>query len=410
MSGIVKKAFERYKRTKELQSTSDESTEQSQTTTSTSPVEASASTSNDKDTVINKESTIPNDINGTTSESKETSDNSNELKTESTKPLPAASESEPETKESVNNSNNKEVKGEDNVEEEEDGNEEDEEEDDDDDEDDNDNEDEDEDDDDDDEDDDDEDEDEKSTKTKNALVKEEDTEMELPIDLNLTEDIEIENLAIPDHIRDLHKSLNRKRHLEEIESTGGDKSNTSLNLNEKPNGNEKQRKKPKKYQIQKWTREEDQLIIYYKEEMKLSWKSIAQLIGKRHSWQAIQMRYLRSHKSRNDSWTRHDEIRLINAIRRDWENRWRRISADLGPSFNSPRCISKATELCRHIDDERISKIFEIKEVNNYARSNNTEDFIKACDIKDTETHKKLMLVYMGLDAISYESDEEGEE
>ncbi|KAG7906063.1 hypothetical protein KL906_004842 [Ogataea polymorpha] len=148
-----------------------------------------------------------------------------------------------------------------------------------------------------------------------------------------------------------------------------------------------------------WTKAEDEAIVYYKEEMKYSWKEIEKMLNGRHSWQAIQMRYLRNHKSRNDSWSRFMELRLVNAIRKDWENRWKRISKDLGNDLTVERCVMKNIELCKKMDDPIFGKMFSNKEITQgYENPNN--------DIKDEESHRKLMLVYMGLDSISYESDE----
>ncbi|GMM29567.1 hypothetical protein DAMA08_023120 [Martiniozyma asiatica (nom. inval.)] len=163
-------------------------------------------------------------------------------------------------------------------------------------------------------------------------------------------------------------------------------------------------KRPKLHQGKKvyaWTRAEDEAIVYYKEEMKYSWKKIEQELAGRHSWQAIQMRYLRNHKSRNDEWSRFMEIKLINAIRKDWENRWKRIGQELGRDFGAERCITKNMEICKKMEMPYYSQVFQNKEITTgYKNPFN--------DIKDAEAHKKLMLVYMGLDAISYEdSDDE---
>ncbi|GMM46385.1 hypothetical protein DAPK24_029600 [Pichia kluyveri] len=150
-----------------------------------------------------------------------------------------------------------------------------------------------------------------------------------------------------------------------------------------------------------WTKIEDDAIVYYKEEMKYSWRKIEQLLEFRHTWQAIQMRYLRNHKSRNEEWSRYMEIKFVNAVRKDWENRWKRIANDLGNSneFTIERCVTKNIELCKKIDFPYYSSIFENKEVLQGYNGNHN-------DIKDSEAHKKLMLVYMGLDAITYEDSE----
>ncbi|VEU22596.1 DEKNAAC103373 [Brettanomyces naardenensis] len=148
-----------------------------------------------------------------------------------------------------------------------------------------------------------------------------------------------------------------------------------------------------------WNKTEDDAIVYYKEEMKYSWKRIEELLKGRHSWQAIQMRYLRNHKSRNEEWSRYMEIKLINHIRKDWENRWKRISQELGKDFSVERCVNKNVEICKKMEMPYYASVFENKEIT--AGYDNPFH-----DIKDPEQHKKLMLVYMGLDSISYEDSD----
>jgi len=149
-----------------------------------------------------------------------------------------------------------------------------------------------------------------------------------------------------------------------------------------------------------WSKAEDDAIVYYKEELKYSWKRIEELLERKHSWQAIQMRYLRNHKSRNEDWSRFMEIKLMNEIKKDWEHRWKRISNKLGKDFNSERCYSKTVEICRKMDTDYFNSVFQNKTI-----CQGYENPIT--DIKDAEAHKKLMLIYMGLDSISYDDYEE---
>lgn len=157
--------------------------------------------------------------------------------------------------------------------------------------------------------------------------------------------------------------------------------------------------------VTEWTKAEDDAIVYYKEEMKYSWKRIEALLEHKHSWQAIQMRYLRNHKSRNDEWSRFMEVKLINAIRKDWETRWKRIGSELGRDFTPERCINKNIEICKKMELPYYHQVFNNKDIlQGYKNQFN--------DIKEPEAHKKLLLVYMGLDSITYEdsdNDEEGE-
>ncbi|KAG7755060.1 hypothetical protein KL931_005035 [Ogataea haglerorum] len=254
------------------------------------------------------------------------------------------------------------------------------------------------------------------------------------VDKNETESASTQNLLahLSNDVELYHKRVQQKRQLKEQLDNGEKKQKVNASEPESANKEESVpqtenadlRKEPEGHETSKidlsasafvspalpvvndsqtrsraWTKAEDDAIVYYKEEMKYSWKEIEKMLNGRHSWQAIQMRYLRNHKSRNDSWSRFMELRLVNAIRKDWENRWKRISKDLGNDLTVERCIMKNIELCKKMDDPIFGKMFSNKEITlGYGNPNN--------DIKDEESHRKLMLVYMGLDSISYESDE----
>ncbi|GAV30348.1 hypothetical protein PMKS-003859 [Pichia membranifaciens] len=196
------------------------------------------------------------------------------------------------------------------------------------------------------------------------------------------------------------EELGKKRTRNTGTGTGSD-SKEQIDLEDEDSENAYKRSKTSLAgrKVSSWTKAEDDAIVYYKEEMKYSWKKIEELLEKKHSWQAIQMRYLRNHKSRNDEWSRYMEIKLINAIRKDWENRWKRISADLGRDFGTERCTTKNIEICKKMELPYYNNVFKNKEVTvGYKNQFN--------DIKDAEAHKKLMLVYMGLDSITYEDSD----
>ncbi|TID30325.1 hypothetical protein CANINC_001112 [Pichia inconspicua] len=187
----------------------------------------------------------------------------------------------------------------------------------------------------------------------------------------------------------------------------GEDSDNYEDYNESDTNVEKRKKSSKKQRLDRkvveWSKEEDDAIVYYKEEMKYSWKRIEELLESKHSWQAIQMRYLRNHKSRNEDWSKFMEVKLINAVRKDWENRWRRISAELGKHFTPERCLAKNIDICKKIETDYYTQVFQNKEFKN-AYLNPLHD------IKDPEQHKKLLLVYMGLDSISYEDEPDAAE
>lgn len=208
---------------------------------------------------------------------------------------------------------------------------------------------------------------------------------ETPIDSKISEEVQKEEDDLS----------SKKRVIDDKDDDGNDVAEAP-----KPKKN-KAGRRPINRQVCEWTKSEDDAIVYYKEEMKYSWKKIEELLDQKHSWQAIQMRYLRNHKSRNEEWSRFMEIKLINAVRKDWENRWKRISNDLGKDFGIERCINKNIEICKKMELPYYNNVFNNKDI--------TQGYENQFhDIKDSEAHKKLLLVYMGLDSITYEdSDDE---
>lgn len=106
------------------------------------------------------------------------------------------------------------------------------------------------------------------------------------------------------------------------------------------------KKSPKLYpQSKKWTQEEDDLIIYQKEFLEKSWKDIALLLDSKHSWQSIQMRYLRRHKSRSSLWRDEDVEQLLERIQDDFDNRVKRLLLEMGPSFSALKIAVKIKQL-----------------------------------------------------------------
>ncbi|GMG32560.1 unnamed protein product [Ambrosiozyma monospora] len=181
------------------------------------------------------------------------------------------------------------------------------------------------------------------------------------------------------------------------------RSTSKSNSSQQPKGYHPTGKKSRAPVNNGWTAEDDELIIRCKEVENLSWRKIASKLEGRHSWQAIQMRYLRTHKSRGDSWSRFMEIRLIQAVKKDWEQRWKRISDDLGKNFSMERCFNKNLDMCQKIDTPYVSKMFENQEVlRNYVLDKH--------DIRDAESHKKLLMIYNGLDSITYDTDDDDDD
>lgn len=138
-------------------------------------------------------------------------------------------------------------------------------------------------------------------------------------------------------------------------------------------------KKIRQVNTHRWTPEEDNLIIRYKEERNMPWKRIASLLGGHRTWQAVQMRYLRTHKLRESPWSSKDLEYLVDSLKQDWEGRWKRVAKNLGPTFSPQKCCDQIKSICIDEQDEL--------------------HFSQNGDLK------KLMMVYLGLESITYDSD-----
>lgn len=107
----------------------------------------------------------------------------------------------------------------------------------------------------------------------------------------------------------------------------------------------KKLREPRRRAPQRWTQSDDLLILYLKEVENLTWKEAALLIRYRHSWQAVQMRYLRTLCRLTGEWSEEDTNRLKLVVSRDWATRWKRIATEMGPQFPIERCYRKLHEL-----------------------------------------------------------------
>ncbi|KAG5355960.1 Myb-related protein A [Yarrowia sp. B02] len=83
----------------------------------------------------------------------------------------------------------------------------------------------------------------------------------------------------------------------------------------------------------RWSRDDDTTVLYLKEVEQVTWKEAALLIRYRHSWQAVQMRYLRTLCRLTGKWSQDDSARLEEVMSRDWRHRWKRLATEMGPQF-----------------------------------------------------------------------------
>lgn len=114
---------------------------------------------------------------------------------------------------------------------------------------------------------------------------------------------------------------------------------------------------------QRWTQTDDRLILYLKEIEGLTWKESALMIRYRHSWQAVQMRYLRTLCRLTEQWSKKDTEKLQTIISRDWAGRWKRIATEMGPQFPVERCYRQMKELAgMKVDLERLDEVEDMED------------------------------------------------
>ncbi|KAG5367758.1 hypothetical protein CJU90_4064 [Yarrowia sp. C11] len=108
----------------------------------------------------------------------------------------------------------------------------------------------------------------------------------------------------------------------------------------------------------RWTPCDDRLILYLKEIEGLTWKESALMIRYRHSWQAVQMRYLRTLCRLTGKWTKQETDRLESIVARDWAGRWKRIATEMGPQFPVERVFRHMKGLVgMEVDLERLDEV-----------------------------------------------------
>lgn len=87
----------------------------------------------------------------------------------------------------------------------------------------------------------------------------------------------------------------------------------------------------------RWTDSDDDKVAFLREYGNLKWHEVTEFINGRHTPQAVQMRYLRSLKRRNDKLTPEESTKLRRLVVEDYESRFKRLSTAMGPSFTPVR-------------------------------------------------------------------------
>lgn len=87
----------------------------------------------------------------------------------------------------------------------------------------------------------------------------------------------------------------------------------------------------------RWTESDDDKVAFLREYGNLKWHEVTEFINGRHTPQAVQMRYLRSLKRRNDQLTPEETEKLRRLVVEDYETRFKRLSTAMGPSFTPVR-------------------------------------------------------------------------
>lgn len=90
-------------------------------------------------------------------------------------------------------------------------------------------------------------------------------------------------------------------------------------------------------EVRRWTDSDDDKVAFLREYGKLKWHEVTEFINGRHTPQAVQMRYLRSLKRRNDGVTSSERKKLTKLVIEDYEGRFRRLSIQMGPAFTPVR-------------------------------------------------------------------------
>lgn len=109
--------------------------------------------------------------------------------------------------------------------------------------------------------------------------------------------------------------------------------------------------------VRRWTESDDDKVAFLREYGNLKWHEVTEFINGRHTPQAVQMRYLRSLKRRNDNLTSAEQAKLRRLVEEDYEARFKRISTHMGPSFTPVR-IQKI-----FLEDAGLNEMLQVEKV-----------------------------------------------
>ncbi|ODV58316.1 SANT/Myb-like DNA-binding domain-containing protein ASCRUDRAFT_72730 [Ascoidea rubescens DSM 1968] len=126
----------------------------------------------------------------------------------------------------------------------------------------------------------------------------------------------------------------------------------------------------------RWTKADDDLLIYYKEQKNYSWREISLNLNNKYTWQSIQMRYLRTHKNRFKNWTVDDLKILKEIINDDWNNRFKRIHEKFNRSSKFHFSMDKLKNKLISINEKKFLNIQNDKVDKVLLTFNETEKFL----------------------------------
>lgn len=118
--------------------------------------------------------------------------------------------------------------------------------------------------------------------------------------------------------------------------------------------------------IRKWTQSDDDKVAFLREYGNLKWHEVTEFINGRHTPQAVQMRYLRSLKRRNDTLTDTEKAKLCKLVVEDYENKFKRISTQMGPSFTPVRIQKIFLQDAGLADLLKIERIWSKEEITKF--------------------------------------------
>lgn len=112
-----------------------------------------------------------------------------------------------------------------------------------------------------------------------------------------------------------------------------------------------------------WTASDDDKVAFLREYGNLKWHEVTEFLNGRHTPQAVQMRYLRSLKRRNDGLCDAEKAKLKRIVEEDYEGRFKRIATQMGPSFTPIRLIKIFMQECGMSELLKHDKVWTREEI-----------------------------------------------